>query len=135
MWIKLVSNVTYKQGLTNNTKKQKTGKYWGKIGGKKRYTKTAVFQSNTTLFISLAFTPTKDYSSKRVKSFKFLFTTVYNLTVCKTVSVETLTQHSIYDKKERVEIYARGLTVLKRNETKLNRTKPNKTKRLRWNRN
>ena len=40
--------------------------------------------------------PTKDYSPKRQFFLKkFSFTTVSNLTICKTVSIETPTQHSI----------------------------------------
>ena len=51
--------------------------------------------------IKLAFTMTKDCSPKRqfIKySFLFLNSVKFkNLTTCKTVSIETPTQHSIYD--------------------------------------
>ena len=51
-------------------------------------------------FIIYAFTPTKDYSPKR-QFFQYSFSIHYgvkfkSLTTCKTVSIETPTQHSIY---------------------------------------
>ena len=62
---------------------------------------------NISLFVTHKFTPTKDYGPKRQFFKKFSqFTTVYNLTNCKTVYVETPTQHSIYDTHN----FARQLT-------------------------
>ena len=55
----------------------------------------------TNLQKSLAFTPTKDYSPKR-QFFWYSFSIHYGvkfkyLTTCETVSIETPSQHSIYD--------------------------------------
>ena len=55
----------------------------------------------------MPFTPTKDYSPKR-QFFKILFHYGVKLTTCKTVSVETPTQNSIYD------IYCSSLRTKKR---------------------
>ena len=52
-----------------------------------------------TVVLRLAFTPTKDYSPKRQFFFKFIHYGIkfINLITFKTVSLETPTQHSIYD--------------------------------------
>ena len=71
---------------------------------------------NTSLSIIHAFTPTKNYSPKR-QYFQYSFSIYYgvrfkNLTTCKTVSIETPTQHSIYDNK-----IPRARFIVKRYET------------------